>query len=265
MRATLSIAILTAIAMLAEAQAETVQLYAAGSLRAALTELAKAFETESGTRVEARYGPSGILKDEIAAGANADVFASANMVHPQALSDAMRSGPVMPFARNRLCALVKPGLKVDSANVLDRMLDPTIKLGTSTPGADPAGDYALQVFVKAEQSKGGTQVVLQKKALQLTGKANSPAPPAGRNAYGWHIAEGRADIFLAYCTAAREAQKQSPDQQIVELPESLAVGADYGLTVMVGASSAAEHFAQFILSPTGQNVLANHGFAPGQR
>jgi molybdenum ABC transporter molybdate-binding protein len=95
--------------------ADTVQLYAAGSLRAALTDVAKAFEAASGDAVQAKYGPSGLLKDEIAVGAKADVFASANMEHPQALSAAGKSGPVLLFARNRLCALVKPGLKVDSA------------------------------------------------------------------------------------------------------------------------------------------------------
>jgi hypothetical protein len=41
---------------------------------------------------------------------------------------AKKSGPVLLFARNRLCALVKPGLKVDSAGLLDHMLDPAIKL-----------------------------------------------------------------------------------------------------------------------------------------
>ncbi|WP_257195159.1 MULTISPECIES: substrate-binding domain-containing protein [unclassified Bradyrhizobium] len=61
--------------MAAEARSETVHLYAAGSLRAALSDMAKAFEAESGTAVEAKYGPSGTLKDEIAAGAKADVFA----------------------------------------------------------------------------------------------------------------------------------------------------------------------------------------------
>jgi molybdate transport system substrate-binding protein len=66
------------------------------------------------------------------------VFASANMEHPQALSAAKKSGPVHLFARNRLCALVKPGLNVDSANLLERMLDPAIKLATSTPKADPS-------------------------------------------------------------------------------------------------------------------------------
>ena len=264
-RAVFSFAILGAIAMSNPARADTVQLYAAGSLRAALTDVAKAFETESKNTVQARFGPSGLLKDEIAGGAKADVFASANMEHPQALSAAKKSGPVLLFARNRLCALVKSGLKVDSASLLERMLDPAIKLGTSTPKADPSGDYAFEVFRKAEAIKPGAQAVLEKKALQLMGNANSAVPPAGRLVYGWHIAEGRADIFLAYCTATRESQKQSPDQQIVELPDNLAVGADYGLTVIAGASSAAQSFAEFIVSPAGQKILTGHGFAPGQK
>ena len=264
-RSAISFAILGVITMSNAARAETVQLYAAGSLRAALTDVAKAFEAESGHQVQAKYGPSGILKDEIAGGAKADVFASANMEHPQALSAAKKSGPVLLFARNRLCALVKPGLNVDSTTLLERMLDPAIKLGTSTPKADPSGDYAFEVFRKAEAIKPGAQAVLEKKALQLMGGAISAVPPAGRLVYGWHIEEGRADIFLAYCTATRESQKQVPDQQIVELPDNLAIGADYGLTVITGASSAAERFAQFIVSPAGQKILIGHGFAPGQK
>ena len=235
-------------------RADTIQLYAAGSLRAALTEVAKSFEAETGTSVQAKYGPSGLLKDEIAGGARADLFASANMEHPQALGAVKKSGPVQLFARNRLCALVKPGLNVDRANLLERMLDPTIKLATSTPNADPSGDY--------ESIRSGARTALETKAAQLTGRAESPQPPAGRNVYGWHVGEGRADIFLAYCTAAREAQKQNPEQQIVQLPESIAVGADYGLTVIAGAPAAADRFAQFILSPAGQKILTGHGFAP---
>src|SRR6478736_2979248 len=70
-----------------------------------------------------------------------------------------------------------------------------------TPKADPSGDYALEVFAKAESIRPGARAALEKKAAQLTGSADSAQPPAGRNAYGWHVGEGRADIFLAYCTA----------------------------------------------------------------
>ena len=57
------------------------------------------------------------------------------------------------------------------------------------------------------------------------------------------------------------AQKENAGQQIVALPDTLAVGADYGLTVVTGASPAAYRFAMFILSSDGQRILAKHGFA----
>ncbi len=227
----------------------TIQLYAAGSLKAALTDVAKAYEAASGNKVEAKFGPSGLLKDEIAGGAKADVFASANMEHPQALQAAGKSSPVVLFTRNKLCALIKPGMSVDSAGLLARMLDATVKLGTSTPKADPSGDYAFEVFAKAEALKPGARAALEAKALRLTGARDSAAPPAGRSVYGWHVAEGRADIFLTYCTAALAAQKENPGQQVVALPEPLAVGADYGLTVINGAGATAAAFADFIMSP----------------
>lgn len=262
-RASIALATLAVMALPAQAN-EPVLLHAAGSLRGALMEASAAFEAASGLKVQAKYGPSGLLKDEIAGGAKAEVFASANMTHPQALTSARRSGPVVLFARNRLCALVKPGLAVSPANLLDTMLDAAVKLGTSTPKADPSGDYAWDVFRKADAIKAGSFAALEKKALTLTGGPNSPPPPAGRNVYGALVAEGKADIFLTYCTNALTAQKENAGQQIVALPETLAVGADYGLTVMSDASPNGYRLAMFILSPEGQRILAKHGFAaPG--
>src|SRR5262249_41356278 len=240
---------------------EPVLLHAAGSLRTALTEVTGAFEAASGQRVQAKYGPSGTLKNEIAGGAHAEVFASANMEHPQALPTAGKSGPVVLFARNRLCALVRPGLAVDSATILDRMLDANVKLGTSTPRADPSGDYAWEVFRKADRLRPGAFAVLEGKALRLTGGPNAPAAALGRTIYGTLVAEGKADIFLTYCTNARAARTENYDQQIVPLPTELAVGADYGLTVVGGASSQAYQFAIFDLSVDAQRILAKHGFA----
>jgi len=240
---------------------DTVLLHAAGSLRGALTEVSNAFETSSGVKVQAKYAPSGLLRDEIANGAKAEVFASANMAHPASLTKAGKGGPVQLFTRNRLCALVKPGLVVTPANLLARMLDPAIKLGTSTPKADPSGDYAFEVFSKADSLKANANDTLSKKALQLTGGPNSPVPPKDRSVYGMVVANGQADIFLTYCTNAVVAQKENPGQQTIALPDELAVGADYGLTVVNGASANAEKLAAYILSPEGQGILAKHGFA----
>jgi molybdate transport system substrate-binding protein len=246
------------------AAAEPVLLHAAGSLRGALTDIARKFEAATGLKVQAKYGASGLLKDEIAGGAKAEVFASANMEHPVALAKLNKSGPVVLFARNKLCALVRPGFKVEPATLLERMLDPKVKLGTSTPKADPSGDYAFEVFHRAEAIKRGAQAALEKKALQLTGGLSSAAPPAGRSVYGWHVAEGHADIFLTYCTGAVGALKENPGQQTVALPDTLAVGVDYGLTVISDASPGGYKFALFIMSPDGQRSLADHGFtAPG--
>src|SRR5262249_40596979 len=155
------LAIASMVIVMTNAQAaEPVSLYAAGSLRSALTDAAAAFEAQSGTKVQAKFGPSGTLKDEIAGGAKAEVFASANMEHPQALAAARKSGPVAMFARNRLCGLARPGLTVTTDTLLDRMLDPAVKLGTSTPRADPSGDYAWEVFQKAEKIKPGSFATL---------------------------------------------------------------------------------------------------------
>jgi molybdate transport system substrate-binding protein len=226
-----------------------------------LTDAAGAFEAASGNKVQSKYGASGTLKNEIAGGARAEVFASANMEHPQALARAGKSGPVVLFARNRLCALVRPGLAVTPATLLARMLAPGVKLGTSTPRADPSGDYAWEVFRKAEKVERGAFDTLEKKALQLTGSPTSATAPPGRALYGMLVAQGQADIVLTYCTNAREALAQNPTQQIVDLPDALAVGAGYGLTVMNGASPQAYAFAMFILSADGQRALANAGFA----
>ena len=229
--------------MIAPAHASEVLLHAAGSLRDALTDVAEAYGKASGNTVRGTYGASGTLRD------------------PQSLGQAGKSGPVVLFARNRLCALVRPGLAVTPATLLEQKLSPNVKVGTSTPKADPSGDYAFEVFGKAEALKAGAKAALETKALKLSGAPDSERPPEGRNLYGWHVAEGRADIYLCYCTAASAAQRENPDQQIVALPGALAVGADYGLTVMNGAPVAAHQFALFMLSDAGQRILARHGFS----
>src|ERR1700752_3137026 len=140
---------------------EPVLLHAAGSLRGALTEVAEGFAAETGIRVEAKYGPSGTRRDEVAGGSRAQVFASANMEHPQSLVAAGRSSPVVLFARNRLCALVRPDLTVTPATLLETLLRAAVKIGTSTPKADPSGDYAFEVFAKAEAVKSGSRKILE--------------------------------------------------------------------------------------------------------
>ena len=222
--------------------------------------MAAAFEAANGVTVRAKYGPSGTLRDAIAAGEPAHVFASANMAHPQSLAMRARAARSTLFARNRLCALVRPGLAVTADTLLDAMLRDDVKVGTSTPKADPSGDYTFEVFAK-RGVEGRKPREARDEGAATHRQRSERATAGGTQSVGWHVAEGRADIFLNYCTAAAVAARENPGQQIVALPETLAVGADYGLAVMNGAPEAAHAFAQFILATEGQKILARHGFA----
>lgn len=247
-------------------QAADINLFAAGSLKAALTEAAQAFEKSANgsLRVNTVFGASGLLRERIENGEAAHVFASANMEHPRKLAAAgLSAGDVKMFARNQLCAIAQPGLAVTSETLLDVMLDENIRLGTSTPKADPSGDYAFALFAKAEALKPGAKATLEAKALQLTGGPNSEKGPEGRNTYGWVMSENRADVFLTYCTNAALAKKDTESLQIIEVPEALSVGADYGLMVLESAPEGASSLAEFILGPDGQAILAAYGFSRG--
>src|SRR5215472_2926307 len=181
----------------AAAQGEPVRVYAAGSLTAAMTAMAEAFTASGGPPVTTVFGASGLLRERIEKGEVAAVFASADVDHPETLARAGKSEPPVVFARNRLCALAAPGVDATTATLLERMLDPGVKLGTSTPKADPSGDYAWQLFEKAEAIRPGAFAILDAKALKLVGGAvESPQPPNGRSIYAALIAERKADIFL---------------------------------------------------------------------
>ncbi len=235
--------------------AEEISLFAAGSLRAALSDVVANYTEQFGVPVTAAFGPSGLMRGRIEDGESAHVFASANMRHPRTLQSAGRGGPVTLFARNQLCALARPELEVSSESLLAVMLDDAVRVGTSTPQADPSGDYAFELF-----DKSGHAEVLKAKALQLTGGPDSAVPPTGRNTYAWVIDSDQADVFLTYCTNAVLAKAEVNTLQIVQVPQNLSVGADYGLMVLDQAPAQAWHLAMYILSPAGQTVLRNYGF-----
>jgi ABC-type molybdate transport system substrate-binding protein len=239
---------------------EPARVFAAGSLRGVMNELALAFTNDAAARPRFEFGPSGLLRDRLVKGERADVFASANLEHPRAIVAAGLARTTITFTRNRMCALASPKVKTDSAGLLDALLNPAYRVGTSTPRADPSGDYAWEIFDKAETIRPGAREVLVGKVRKLTGGPGSPPPPAGRSLYGTLVESGEAELFLTYCTNAESARKENPALQRIELPEALAVGADYGITVLNGAPASADAFVRFVLSPDGQRILASHGF-----
>jgi molybdate transport system substrate-binding protein len=144
------------------------------------------------------------------------------------------------------------------SNLIDRMLDPKVKLGIFTPGADPSGDYALAVFGRVDALRPGAGATPKAKAKPLLGGREAPKVPAGQNPIAYHLKNGDADLFLGYCTIGKGSGQKL--FETVPLPESIGVAADYGLIVL--HEGAASRLAQFILSDKGQAILLKYGFAP---
>jgi molybdate transport system substrate-binding protein len=237
-----------------------IKVFAAGSLTGAMTAVIKLYQERTGVQVQAEFGPAGLLRERIEGGDQPDIFASANMEHPQALADRGLATVPMVMARNRICARALPGFGLTTANLFDRMLDPkTVGIGTSTPKADPGGDYAWMVFARAGQARPGAGKILEAKARQLVGGKHNPPVPPGQDAMTYFFEQHKIDISLGYCSS--RTTTPDPNFTTVELPPELAVNADYGLSVL-GHREAALRFALFVMSPAAQHLIGSYGFTP---
>ncbi|MES2262491.1 MAG: substrate-binding domain-containing protein [Pseudomonadota bacterium] len=246
---------------------EPIKLFAAGSLTGALTAVAKQYQADTGETVETVFGPSGLLRERMEKGEAVDVFASADMDSPLRLFSLGKASAPVVFARNRLCATARPDIKLTTANFLSKLLDPAIGLGTSTPKADPGGDYAWKLFAKADRVRPGARAILEAKAQQLVGGPASPPVPGGQDAVKYYFASGKVHVFLGYCSSRQPVAERVPDPGVdrVELPADLAILPDYGLTVLNRTAQprqAAYRFALYVMSAKAQRIMAAYGFIP---
>lgn len=269
---TLLLSVLTMNTCLATAQqasvAPAITIYTAGSMSGALGAITRQYTSETGQPVELVSGPAGMLLDKIEHSAKADIFVSANMAHPQQLTAEGKAAPTVVFARNRLCVEARPDVGLTTGNLLDKLLDPNVKIGTSTPKSDPGGDYAWALFAKAGTVRPGATQTLEAKAQQLVGGAVAPQVPAGQNPVKYFMTTRRIDVFIGYCSS----HEPTPDTTLpqVELPTELAIAADYGMTVIESRQNAATRdaayrLALYLMSPAAQDVLTRYGFTPVAR
>ncbi|HEX3574482.1 MAG TPA: substrate-binding domain-containing protein [Rhodopila sp.] len=240
--------------------ADSLRIYAAGSLGAAFKDMISAFPAAPGAVAAPVFGASGLLREKIEQGAPADILASADMTQPRRLAEGHPGRTVILFTRNRICALARENLGLKSGNFLDRLLDPSVRLATSTPGADPSGDYTWAVFARAEAVHPGAQVILQAKAMKLMGGGalTPPLVPGHGSVQGIFLAN-RADVVFGYCSGFGPAMREVPGLVSVALPPALSVGADYGMVVL-SDNPLADRFALFVMSEQGQAILQKHGF-----
>lgn len=238
----------------------TITLFGAGSLNGALTELTQKFTQKFGIPVSTDFAQSGLQRQRLENGEKADIFTSADTSNPLKLYQEGLSGRVIKFASNRLVAIARPGLSLTPDNLLNQLLNPDIKVGITPPVTDPLGDYTQVVFQKADDIQSGSFQQLNAKSILLSGTL-----PPERNSSGGSIVyyiedTQQIDVEIVYYTSALLAQQIAPDLQLVELPDNLAVTGDYGLTILNGANDETSKLVRYILSPSGQKILAKYGF-----
>jgi molybdate transport system substrate-binding protein len=262
MRYRISGCLITLILLAPPAMADNLIVMGAGSLSDAFTDLLRRFPAGADTIAAPEFGPSGLMREKIETGLDVDLFASADMEQARRLAVGHPERSVIHFTRNRVCAVARMAVGLTTTNMLDRLLDPAVRLATSTPGADPGGDYAWAVFARAESVRAGARAALEAKAQQLYGGgAKTPPLVPGKGAVEGIFMSDRADVALAYCSGAPAVVREVPGVAVVPLPQELSVGPAYGM-VLLNTKALTLRFASFIMSEGGQAVMKAHGFDP---
>jgi ABC-type molybdate transport system substrate-binding protein len=97
------------------------------------------------------------------------------------LTDKTISGPSVLFARNALCAITPTASTVTTDTLVEFLLKPETRLATSTPKADPGGDYTWRLFELNDRYRPGAFAALAGKAQQLFGGATTTTLVNGRH------------------------------------------------------------------------------------
>ncbi len=243
-----------------EAVAEEVDVYAAGSLRtlvAALHDRAAAM----GMDVKATFGGSGSLRDRIENGETADLLLSADMASPAALAASGRALlPPIAFARNRMCLVARQSLRLAPANMIETLLEKTIRIKTSEPIADPSGDYAMAMFDLMDRASPGAAQALRAKSSGLW-HMSAPSISPGGNATAALFEAGLIDVAVTYCSGSEAIVRAGTDLVALPVPARFAPRPLFGLALL-SARPAAARFALLLLSQEGQAAVRKAGLIP---
>ena len=242
----------------AEAMAAPVQIYSAGSLKAVMGALIGASGLPAGSFADPIFGSAGLMRERIEKGEHADLFTSADMAQPARLAKDDPARKVVPFAGNRMCVISPASVGLTATNLLDKLLAPEFRLATSTPVADPGGDYAMAVFDKAETVRPGAGAALRAKAMHLLGAPGAMASSPGKNSTTAIFLDNKADALIYYCSGAPTVLKEVQGLTSLPMPDTLEVYPTYGMVLLTAIPDAAR-FATFITSPAGQDILSRFG------
>lgn len=236
-----SIALATPTPTLGPGPTGAITVFAASSLTEAFDRVAEELtRLYPGTRYTFNYGSSSTLATQIASGAPADVFASADEPNLRKVVDAgLAQGPASIFATNRLQIAVAPGNPKRISSLADLARRDLIVV-LAAPSV-PAGRYALE-------------------ALRQAGVTLAPAShEVDVRAVLNRVALGEADAGIVYVTDVRSAGARVAG---VDIPDQHQVVARYPVVALRESRNQrlADRFVQFLLGPEGQRVLGDLGF-----
>lgn len=218
-------------------QAAQLTVYAAASLTDAFPKL--------DPREKYSFGGSNTLAAQIALGAPADVFASANTTLPAQLhSKGLCSRPVA-FTRNRLVIVVSRANPANIHGIYD-LTRKGVKLDIAGSGV-PVGGYTLQVLKNMNLANAVLANVVSKETDVREVLAK--------------VALGEADAGFVYSTDAKTA---SGKLIALKVPAWAQPKVQYGACIVSRSrnKAAAQAFIDKLVSKAGQATLISYGFLP---
>jgi ABC-type molybdate transport system substrate-binding protein len=230
----------------------TLRILAAGSLRAVLLAHADA-------HFDIAFGGAGLLRERIERGERCDLFLSADLANPHALARTA-GATVRSFIRNQIVVVARADVGLRSDNFVARLLDPAVRVATSTPGTDPGGDWAIALFRRADSVSPGAAAILTAKALHLAGGREISKLPAGSHPVAHFLSIRAADVFVCYRSMTLDL---GGDFDVVAPPPEIRVVAEYGLVVLASdprRQAVAAEFANALTCPEWQRRFGSYGF-----
>lgn len=244
-------------------QKQHIEIYAAGSLNSCFNAIKdKWLQQLDNVQLGFRFGPAGLLCQEIVNGARPDIFCSANKAWPQKLFEAGLTTQPSHFINNRLCCTVLKDSPIDENNLIESFMRPELKIGISTPKADPGGDYALALFTNFEKLyKGSFERLLQQAQILVGGALINDANIGLKKTLFDSLIHHQSDIVIGYYTNAKQQCELNSAFRLIELPDAIAVNAQYYMAIMNPNTKVAQQFSNYLLSPEARNIFEGFGFS----
>lgn len=217
----------------------------------------------SSAGVDPSYNFSGsqALATQLALGAKADVFASADLqsVNTAIASGAVVSGTERVLATNRLVVVVPAGNGGKVAALRD-LANPGVKLDLAGPSV-PAGSYSLQALDKLSGDARYGADFKQKVLDNVVSREDNVRQVLAK------VQVGEADAGIVYTTdaAVPGAPASGSQVRIIEIPEQYNIIARYYIAPIENAQhrQSAQRFIRYALSDAGQAQLEKYGFGRG--